>query len=59
MAHITTIPDYRQPLEVKHKLSFILLLTICDVISGADGDATALMIMQVQDGLRRIRTLHD
>lgn len=37
MAHITIIPDYRQSWKVEHKLSDILLLTICAVISGAEG----------------------
>ncbi|EEY5004906.1 transposase family protein, partial [Escherichia coli] len=31
------IPDYRQAYKVKYKLSNILLLTICAVISGAEG----------------------
>ncbi|EED0132687.1 ISAs1 family transposase, partial [Escherichia coli] len=37
MEHISIIPDYRQPWKVEHKLSDILLLTICAVISGAEG----------------------
>ncbi len=37
MEHISIIPDYRQAWKVEHKLSDILLLTICAVISGADG----------------------
>lgn len=37
MMHISIIPDYRQPWKVTHKLSDILLLTICAVISGAEG----------------------
>lgn len=37
MTHISIIPDYRQPWKVEHKLSDILLLTICAVISGAEG----------------------
>ena len=37
MEHISIIPDYRQAWKVEHKLSDILLLTICDVISGAEG----------------------
>lgn len=37
MAHISIIPDYRQQWKIKHKLSDILLLTICAVISGAEG----------------------
>lgn len=36
MRHITIIPDYRQSWEVEHKLSDILLLTICAVISGSE-----------------------
>ncbi|MFP2222853.1 transposase family protein, partial [Escherichia coli] len=35
MEHISVIPDYRQAWKVEHKLSDILLLTICAVISGA------------------------
>ncbi|WP_400165216.1 ISAs1 family transposase [Escherichia coli] len=35
--HISIIPDYRQAWKVEHKLSDILLLTICAVISGAEG----------------------
>ncbi|OAT18073.1 transposase [Buttiauxella noackiae ATCC 51607] len=27
--HISIIPDYRQPWKITHKLSGILLLTIC------------------------------
>ncbi|WP_375688213.1 ISAs1 family transposase, partial [Escherichia coli] len=34
--HISIIPDYRQAWKVEHKLSKILLLTICAVISGAE-----------------------
>ncbi|STL42498.1 transposase IS4 family protein [Escherichia coli] len=37
MEHISIIPDYRQPWKVEHKLSDILLLTICAVISDAEG----------------------
>ena len=37
MEHISIIPDYRQAWNVEHKLSDILLLTICAVISGAEG----------------------
>lgn len=37
MAHISIIPDYRQPWKIEYKLSDILLLTICAVISGAEG----------------------
>ena len=37
MGHISLIPDYRQAWKVEHKLSDILLLTICAVISGAEG----------------------
>ncbi|NAF87542.1 ISAs1 family transposase [Escherichia coli] len=33
MEHISIIPDYRQAWKVEHKLSDILLLTICAVIS--------------------------
>ncbi len=35
--HIYIIPDYRQAWKVEHKLSDILLLTICAIISGAEG----------------------
>ncbi len=35
--HISVIPEYRQAWKVEHKLSDILLLTICAVISGAEG----------------------
>lgn len=47
MEHISIIPDYRQAWKVEHKLSDILLLTICAVISGAEGwegDAANLLI---------------
>ena len=37
MEHISINPDYRQAWKVEHKLSDILLLTICAVISGAEG----------------------
>ncbi len=37
MEHISLIPDYRQAWKVEHKLSDILLWTICAVISGAEG----------------------
>ncbi|EKP2412578.1 transposase family protein, partial [Escherichia coli] len=37
MEHISVIPDYRQAWKVEHNLSDILLLTICAVISGAEG----------------------
>ncbi len=37
MEYISVIPDYRQAWKVEHKLSDILLLTICAVISGAEG----------------------
>ena len=37
MEHISIIPDSRQVWKVEHKLSDILLLTICAVISGAEG----------------------
>ena len=37
MKHITVIPDYRQSWKIEHKLSDILLLTICAVMSGAEG----------------------
>ena len=37
MEHISITPDYRQAWKVVHKLSDILLLTICAVISGAEG----------------------
>ncbi|RBP14899.1 DDE family transposase [Pseudocitrobacter faecalis] len=37
MEHISVIPDYRQAWKVEYKLSDILLLIICTVISGAKG----------------------
>ncbi|TBM32409.1 transposase family protein [Hafnia paralvei] len=37
MMHISFIPDCRQPWKITHKLSDILLLTICAVIFGAEG----------------------
>ncbi|MBW9586248.1 ISAs1 family transposase [Escherichia coli] len=37
MEHISIIPDYRQAWKVEYKLSDILLLTICAVISDAEG----------------------
>ena len=37
MEHISIILDYRQARKVKHKLFDILLLTICALISGAEG----------------------
>ena len=37
MEHISIIPDYRQAWKMEHKLSDILLLTICAVISGTEG----------------------
>ena len=37
MKHISIIPDYRQPWKLEHKLSDILLLTICAIISEAEG----------------------
>ncbi len=37
MEHISIIPDYRQAWKVEHKLPDILLLTICAVISCAEG----------------------
>ncbi|EKF3424981.1 TPA: ISAs1 family transposase [Escherichia coli] len=37
MEHISIIPDYRQAWKVEHKLSDILLLIICAVVSGAEG----------------------
>ncbi|MCX9567345.1 ISAs1-like element IS1358 family transposase [Vibrio cholerae] len=35
--HIQIIKDYRQESKVEHKLSDIILLTICGVLSGHDG----------------------
>ncbi|MBH9640112.1 ISAs1 family transposase, partial [Escherichia coli] len=37
MEHIYIIPVYIQSWNVEHKLSDILLFTICAVISGAEG----------------------
>lgn len=34
--HFEVIKDYRQPAKVEHKLSDIILLTICGVLSGFD-----------------------
>ncbi|RJF08325.1 transposase family protein [Escherichia coli] len=55
MEHISIIPDYRQAWKVEHKLSDILLLTICAVISGAEGwediegnDSNLLIVFYVQ-----------
>lgn len=36
MEHIIILPDYRQSWKAEHKLSDMLLLTICAVISGAE-----------------------
>ncbi|GHW30908.1 hypothetical protein VCSRO150_3223 [Vibrio cholerae] len=35
--HFQIIKDYRQESKVEHKLSDIILLTICGVLSGHDG----------------------
>ncbi|HGF7203529.1 TPA: transposase family protein, partial [Vibrio cholerae] len=35
--HFQIIKDYRQESKVDHKLSDIILLTICGVLSGHDG----------------------
>ncbi len=34
--HFDVIPDYRQQGKVEHKLTDIILLTICAVLSGQD-----------------------
>ncbi|HDG1727141.1 TPA: transposase family protein, partial [Vibrio cholerae] len=34
--HFDAIPDYRQQGKVEHKLTDIILLTICAVLSGQD-----------------------
>lgn len=34
--HFEVIKDYRQPGKVEHKLSDIILLMICGVLSGFD-----------------------
>ena len=34
--HFDVIPDYRQPGKVEYKLTDIILLTICAVLSGQD-----------------------
>lgn len=34
--HFDVIPDYRQKGKVEHKLTDIILLTICAVLSGQD-----------------------
>ncbi|WP_416220546.1 transposase family protein, partial [Escherichia coli] len=44
MEHISIIPDYRQAWKVEHKLSDILLLPICAVISGAEVDEGCLKV---------------
>ncbi len=35
--HFNIINDYRQEAKVEHKLTDIILLTICAVLSGQDG----------------------
>ncbi|MCL6272069.1 ISAs1 family transposase, partial [Sansalvadorimonas sp. 2012CJ34-2] len=35
--HFSKLPDYRQPWKVEHKLTDILLLVTCAMISGARG----------------------
>ena len=37
LSHFSIIQDYRQTGKIEHKLSDILLLTICAVIAGAEG----------------------
>ncbi|EBJ1007966.1 transposase family protein [Salmonella enterica] len=37
MVHISIISDYKQGWKIEHKLSDILPLAICSVISGAEG----------------------
>lgn len=37
MVHISIISDYKQAWKIEHKLSDILPLAICSVISGAEG----------------------
>ncbi|MBE0507769.1 MAG: transposase family protein, partial [Marinospirillum sp.] len=37
MEHLSVIKDFRQAWKVEHKLTDILLLTVCGVICGAEG----------------------
>lgn len=45
LEHISIIPDYRQQGKIDHKLTDILLLTICAVIGGAEGGGVKLEIL--------------
>ncbi len=43
--HFSTIKDYRQAAKVNHKLSDIILLIICGVLSGQiPGKALAILV---------------
>ncbi|MEX9348330.1 ISAs1 family transposase, partial [Salmonella enterica] len=42
LEHISIIPDYRQQGKIDHKLTDILLLTICAVIGGAEGGGSEI-----------------
>ena len=35
--HLSVIKDFRQDWKVEHKLTYILLQTICGVICGSEG----------------------
>ena len=37
LSHFAILKDYRQDWKVEHKLSDVLLLTVCGVIAGAEG----------------------
>lgn len=50
--HFDVIPDYRQQGKVEHKLTDIILLTICAVLSGQD-DWKAIHLY----GKRAVRTV--
>ncbi len=50
--HFDVIPDYRQQGKVEHKLTDIILLTICAVLSGQD-DWKAIHLY----GKRRLSTV--
>ncbi|RAU19178.1 hypothetical protein DN062_02610 [Nitrincola tibetensis] len=38
LSHFSILKDYRQDWKVKHSLSDILLLTVCGLIAGAEGE---------------------
>ena len=37
LSHFSILKDYRQDWKVEHKLSDVLLLTVCGVIAGVEG----------------------